>query len=159
MRGLQILFKNESKDFLWGASKMTKIYIARLELGRGWQAHFFKFRKSKICKFFSSFRNGKSANFLGRPVRNSQTSKFIWLIAYLQFLQNTGALFAIFVSWKGMYLRACGSFNSANRKKDCVRKSQIRKGSHLRKIRKSNNLFKSANLRNLRFADRPALQL
>jgi hypothetical protein len=31
--------------------------------------------------------------------------------------------------------------------KDWVRKSQIRKVSHLRKVRKSNNLFKSINLR------------
>jgi hypothetical protein len=45
--------------------------------------------------------------------------------------------------------------------KDWVRKSQIHKVSHLRKVRKLNKLFKPANLwicdlRNL-FADRPAL--
>ena len=62
-----------------------------------------------------------------------------------------------------MYLRTCGSFKSANRKKDCVRKSQIHKASHLRKVRKSNKLFKSANLRicdfrNL-YADRPAFPI
>jgi hypothetical protein len=42
-----------------------------------------------------------------------------------------------------------------------VRKSQLRKGSHLQKVRKSNKLYKSASLqicdlRNL-FADRPPL--
>jgi hypothetical protein len=57
-----------------------------------------------------------------------------------------------------MYLRSCGSFRSANHKKDWVRKSQIYKVLHLRKVRKSNKLFKSAilricDLRNL-FVDR-----
>jgi hypothetical protein len=46
-----------------------------------------------------------------------------------------------------MYLRTCKSFKSANDKKDWISKSQIRKVSHLRKVRKSNKLFKSANLR------------
>jgi hypothetical protein len=45
-----------------------------------------------------------------------------------------------------MYLRTCGSFKSTNYKK-LGGKSQIRKVTHLQKIRKSNNLFKSANLR------------
>jgi hypothetical protein len=35
-----------------------------------------------------------------------------------------------------MYLRTWGSFKSANIKKDWVRKSQIRKVSQLRKVRK-----------------------
>ncbi len=60
-----------------------------------------------------------------------------------------------------MCLQTCGSLKSVNYKKDCVRKSQIRKVSHLRKVRKFINLFKSANLRicdyqNL-LADRPLL--
>ncbi len=38
-----------------------------------------------------------------------------------------------------MNLRTCGSFKSANHKKDWVRKSQIRKVSHLLKVRKSKN--------------------
>jgi hypothetical protein len=44
-----------------------------------------------------------------------------------------------------MYLRSL-SFKSANLKKDWDRKSQIRKTSHLRKVRKSNKLVESANL-------------
>jgi hypothetical protein len=56
-----------------------------------------------------------------------------------------------------MYLQTCGK--PANYKEDWVRKSQIRKVSHLRNIRKFNKLSKSANLRicDLRnlFADRP----
>jgi hypothetical protein len=50
-----------------------------------------------------------------------------------------------------MYFRTCGSFKSANHKKDWVRKLQIRKVPHVHKVRKSNNLLKSANL-NLRTA-------
>jgi hypothetical protein len=41
-----------------------------------------------------------------------------------------------------MCLQTWGSFKSANHKKDWVRKSQIRKVSHLRKVHKSNKLFK-----------------
>jgi hypothetical protein len=37
-------------------------------------------------------------------------------------------------------------FKSGNHKKDWVHKSQIRKVSHLRNVRKSNKLFNSANL-------------
>jgi hypothetical protein len=61
-----------------------------------------------------------------------------------------------------MYLPACGSFKSANHKKDWVCKSQMIKLPHLRKVHKSNKLMKSVNLRirDLRnlFADRPPLQ-
>jgi hypothetical protein len=39
------------------------------------------------------------------------------------------------------------SFNFANQKKDLVRKSQIRKVSYLRKVRKSDKLFGPTNLR------------
>jgi hypothetical protein len=77
-----------------------------------------------------------------------------------------------------MHLRTCGSFLSAkklglanrkstsykyaNGKKDWVRTSQIRKVPHLRKVRKSNKLYKPAklricDLRNL-FSDRPPLE-
>jgi hypothetical protein len=59
-------------------------------------------------------------------------------------------------------LLSCGLanvFNSTNHKKGWVRKSQICKVPHLRKVNKSNKLFKPVNLRtsNLRnlFADRP----
>jgi hypothetical protein len=41
-----------------------------------------------------------------------------------------------------MCLQTCGSFKSANHKKYWVRKMR-----HLRKVRKSNKLFKSENLR------------
>jgi hypothetical protein len=54
-----------------------------------------------------------------------------------------------------MNLRTCGSFKSANHKKDWVRKSKIRKVPHLRKVRKS-NIFFIANLQNF-FADRQPL--
>jgi hypothetical protein len=57
-----------------------------------------------------------------------------------------------------MFLRTCGSFKSAHHKKDWVRKSQLCKESHLRKVRKSNKLFMSANLRNL-FADLPPFRI
>jgi hypothetical protein len=42
-----------------------------------------------------------------------------------------------------MYLMTCGSFKFADQKKDWVRKPQIRKVSHLQRVRKSNKLFKS----------------
>ncbi len=45
-----------------------------------------------------------------------------------------------------MYLQSCGSFRSANHKKDWIRKSQIRKMSHLGKVRKSNKSFQLANV-------------
>jgi hypothetical protein len=51
-----------------------------------------------------------------------------------------------------MYLGACESFESANGKKDWVRKLQICKVPHLRKVHKTNKLFTSANLRILQFA-------
>jgi hypothetical protein len=70
-------------------------------------------------------------------------------------------VYAIFVRTNRMYLRTCGSYKSANHKKDSARKSQIHKVPHLRNVRKSNKLFKSAHLRicDLRnlFADRPPL--
>jgi len=60
-----------------------------------------------------------------------------------------------------MYFQTCESFKSVNHKKDWVHKSQIRKVPHLRKVRKSNKLLKSPNLRicDLRnlFANRPPL--
>jgi hypothetical protein len=56
------------------------------------------------------------------------------------------ALHAIFCKEKKYVLRTCGSFMSANHKKDCVHKLKIFKMSHLRKVRKSNQLLKSANL-------------
>jgi hypothetical protein len=45
-----------------------------------------------------------------------------------------------------MYLRTCGSYKSANHRKDWVRKLQIRKVLLLRSVRKSNKLFKSESL-------------
>jgi hypothetical protein len=56
-----------------------------------------------------------------------------------------------------MHLRTCGSLSP----QIWVRKSQIRKVPHTRKVRQNNKLFKSANLRicylrNL-FVDRPPL--
>jgi hypothetical protein len=58
------------------------------------------------------------------------------------------------------YFRTCGSFQSANHKKDWVQ-LQIRKVPHLRKVCKSNKIFKTpqlglCDLRNL-FADHPTL--
>jgi hypothetical protein len=69
-----------------------------------------------------------------------------------------------YVSRKRMYLRTCGSLKSANLKKDWIRKSQIRKVSHLRNVHKCNQLFKSPNLRicyyrNLFVDHRPPLDL
>jgi hypothetical protein len=46
-----------------------------------------------------------------------------------------------------MYLLTCGVVSPQITKEDWVRKSQFRKVTHLLKVRKSNNLFKSANLR------------
>jgi hypothetical protein len=56
-----------------------------------------------------------------------------------------------------MYMRTCGSFKSANKNKDWVCYSQIHSVPFLRKVRKSDNSFKSANFADLRFADRPPL--
>jgi hypothetical protein len=54
-------------------------------------------------------------------------------------------LLLYFVSRKSyLYLQTC---EITNYKKDWVHKSQIRKVPHLRKVCKSNKLFKSANLR------------
>jgi hypothetical protein len=64
-------------------------------------------------------------------------------------------IYAIFVRRKGMYLRTYDSFKSENRQKIGFANPQ-------RKVRKSNKLFKSPNLRicDLRnlFADRPTLK-
>jgi hypothetical protein len=49
-------------------------------------------------------------------------------------------------------LRTFGSFKFANHKKDWVRKSQIRKVSHLRKARKSDKFF-SRKFADLRFVE------
>ncbi len=61
-----------------------------------------------------------------------------------------------------MYLRTCGSLSPQINKKDCVRKLQIRQVPHLRKVRKCNKLFKSANLRICpicgTYLDRPPLE-
>jgi hypothetical protein len=57
------------------------------------------------------------------------------------------ALYAIFVRTKSMYLRTCKSFKSENDKKDWISKPEVRKVLDLRKVRKSNKLFMSANLR------------
>jgi hypothetical protein len=46
-----------------------------------------------------------------------------------------------------MYLLTCGVVSPQITKEDWARKSQIRKVPHLLKVRKSNNLYKSANLR------------
>jgi hypothetical protein len=46
-----------------------------------------------------------------------------------------------------MYLGTCRSFESANHKKIGSTNRKIRKVSHFRKVRKSNKLFKPANLR------------
>ncbi len=89
-------------------------------------------------------RYRKSANFIGVPVRKLQNCKFPWLIRksrsriFYKILHNSvtkqpkksaferlifyfvlwiNAFFAIFLRRKSMYLRTCGSFNSANHKK------------------------------------------
>jgi hypothetical protein len=46
-----------------------------------------------------------------------------------------------------MYLRTCESLKSANYYKGWVRKLEIREVPRLRKVRKSNKLLKTANLR------------
>jgi hypothetical protein len=150
--------------------------------------HFLKVHKSQIRKFLGSCRPCKSANFSGMPVRRKQISNFIInpLIANQQISRKycttlsqiipkirpftslfyyvhilIRAYYALFVRRKCMCIQSCGSLKSVNYKKDCVRKSQIRKVSHLRNVHKFINLFKSANLRicdfqNL-FVDRPPL--
>ncbi len=60
------------------------------DVTRGGQANFFKVRKSQIRKVLGSFRNRKSANFLGVPVRKSQVCNIFRFIC--KFLQNTAQL-------------------------------------------------------------------
>ncbi len=67
--------------------------------------------------------------------------KFVFLSDFLLCATLIGALYAIFVRRTGMYLRTCRSFKSANRKEYWVRKSQIRKRSDLRKVRKYKNYW------------------
>ncbi len=95
----------------------------------------------KIRKFSGSFHYLKSENFLGMRVRKWQIFINNLQIKSTNFLQNTTqlclkivqevaflldfllctnlirALYAIFVRRKSMYLRTCGSFQSANHKK------------------------------------------
>ncbi len=80
---------------------------------------------------FLESANGKSANsWANSAIANPQSRLF-----------TLHALYAIFVSRKVCSLRNCGSFKSANHKKDSVRKSQICLVLQLRKLRKSNKLF------------------
>jgi hypothetical protein len=52
-----------------------------------------------------------------------------------------------------MYLWFCESFKFRKSQKAWVRKSQIRKVPHLKKVRKSNKLLKFTNLRICEFAE------
>jgi len=112
---------------------------------------FFKFRKSQIrnslgliplsqIRKFLRSASPQIANpqifMINTQIANPQIFtkycslkiflKVVFLnIFYVQILIR--ALYSIFARRKRMYLRACGSFKSANYKKDLVRKSQIRK--------------------------------
>jgi hypothetical protein len=109
------------------------------------------------------------------PLSQMSESKFIIRI-YLQILHNSVSIQSLKSSFsmilkmykfeyfkcyivrrKSKYLRTCGNFKSANHKE--IR--SVNAVSHLRMVRKSNKLFKTANLRicDLRnlLADRPPL--
>jgi hypothetical protein len=92
--------------------------------------------KSQIRKFLKILHNSVS----------KQSQRFLLYFYYVQILIRT--FYAIFVRRKSiLYFRTFGSFKSSNHKKDSVRKSQIRKVSHVRKLRKSNKLFNGTYLR------------
>jgi hypothetical protein len=112
----------------------------------------FKVRKRQLRKFSSSFRNSKSANFLGGPVRKSQIRRFLCFIYNSQICLKT-VLKVVFYMIFNMYVFELGHYmlylwgeivcllghakfhlKFANHKKDWIRKPQIRKVPHLRKV-------------------------
>jgi hypothetical protein len=107
-----------------------------------------KFRKSQIRKFLGSFRYRKSANIVGLPVR-----KFYYLSANrksAKFLQNTAQLrlkAVLKVVFVNVFYVTILKFLVRKLHKDGVRKMNIYKVPQLRKVLKSNKLFKSANRR------------
>ncbi len=132
---------------------------AAVELKCLGQVNFFR-------KVLGSFRHLESANFKWVPIR-----KFLWWVRksqFRRFLQNAAQL-CLKTVLKVLFLNdlwSCTILNlsiichickkkkyvfaylrkSENHKKDWIRKSQIRKVPHLRKVRKSNKSFKTANL-------------
>ncbi len=97
-------------------------------------------RKSQIRKFLLLIRKSHNCTFLQNTAQLCLkiVRKVVVLHDFFNFLQIlSGVLYAIFGKRNAIYLQTCGSFKSANRKKDWVRKSQS-KGSHLRKESKSN---------------------
>jgi hypothetical protein len=150
---------------------------------------FFEVRKSQIRKFLGSSAianpqisqicqsaNRKSANFL-LLICKSQIRKFLHSTAQLclktvlkdvllpDFLLRTSfnkSIIGDICKERNDAFEDLRKLKSPNHK-TWVRKSQIRKGSHLRKVHKSNKLFKFANLRicdlqNL-FTDRSPLEI
>jgi hypothetical protein len=63
------------------ARSLMQNTLSNLSIYQGGHANFFLLvRQSKIRKFSGSFRNRKSANFVGVPVRKSQIQNLWWLI-------------------------------------------------------------------------------
>jgi hypothetical protein len=110
------------------------------------------------------------------PVRKQQIPKFLWIIRTSQirkillntsqlclkpflivvlshdfFIMNKFNYSIIFCKAKNMYLRTCRNFKSAKSHKDLACKLQIRKVSHLQKVRKYKKFA------DIRFADLPPL--
>jgi hypothetical protein len=117
-------------------------------LSRVGQVNFFR-------KVLSSFRHRKSAKFLmcacplnANPQIFMTSLKTILKVLFSNDLWSRTILnlsIKCHICKKKKYVFAfLRKFE--NHKKDWIRKSQIRKVPHLRKVRKSNKLFKSSNL-------------
>ncbi len=147
---------------------------------RSGQSIFFKVRKRQLRKFLGSFRNRKSANVLGVPVRKSQIRNllcFTYKSQICKFLQNTAQLClntiikVVFLKdfcdmytfelghymlylW-GEIVCICGFVEVLRSQitKDWSRNSQLREVPHLRKVRKSNKRFQVRKFADLRFAE------
>ncbi len=118
---------------------------------------FFKVRKSQIPKFlrYASPQIANPQIFIISPrIKNPQIAikfctthiaclktllKAVFLLDFVQILIL--AFYTIFVRRKSLCLWNCVSFKSVNHKQ-----VQIRKVSHLRKVRKSNKLYKFPNM-------------
>ncbi len=119
---------------------------------------FYKVSKSQIRKFLRYARPQTANPQILLMIRKVNIRKFLQNIAQLclktvlkvvfllDFLLYTSfnCIIRDICKEKSMYFRSGGSPQIT---KNWVRKSQIRKGSHLQKVRKSTKLFKFADLR------------
>jgi hypothetical protein len=106
----------------------------------GWQFIPCKIKKYREILHLNkgSFRYAKSANFLGVPVRKIRLCKHLFT--------NLNYSMTCYICKEKKHVFA-EVFQPANHKKAWVRKSQIWKVPHFRKVHKINKSYKSAKLR------------